>query len=335
MIVTLGQKGAIMAKVTTFGTTAQGEEVRRITMQAGDLTVSVLTWGAVLQSVRLKGVAHDLTLGSDLLADYEGDMRHHGSIIAPVVNRLSGAQAVIAGRLHRFEANQDGRNCLHGGGAGTHLKVWDLVSATASETVLAIDLPDGEGGFPGNRRIEARFALVAPAALRLSIRATTDAPTIFNAANHSYWNLDGSETWDGHAVQVAADHYLPADADFVVTGEIRPVTGDHDLRQLRPVSPHAPDLDNCYCLGRSRIPLRDVLRLQGTSGLSMVVASTEPGVQLYDGRNAIRPGHGPYEGLAIEAQGWPDAPNQPGFPPIDLAPGAVLTQVTEWRFARH
>ncbi len=324
-----------MSRITIFGTTAQGQEVRRITMQAGDLTVSVLTWGAVLQSVRLDGVAHDLTLGSDLLADYEGDMRHHGSVIAPVVNRLSGAQAVIAGRLHRFDANQDGRICLHGGAAGTHLKVWDLVSATASETVLALDLPDGEGGFPGNRRIEARFTLVAPAGLRLSISATTDAPTIFNAANHSYWNLDGSETWDGHAVQVAADHYLPADADFVATGEIRAVAGDRDLRQMRPVSPHAPDLDNCYCLGRSRVPLRDVLRLRGSSGLSMVVATTEPGVQLYDGRNALRPGHGPYEGLAIEAQGWPDAPNQPGFPPIDLAPAAVLTQVTEWRFARH
>ena len=323
-----------MASITSFGTTAQGEEVRRITLRAGDLTASVLTWGAVLQSVRLEGVAHDLTLGSDVLADYEGDMRHHGSIIAPVVNRLTDAQAMIAGQQHRFEANQDGRICLHSGAAGTHLKVWDLVSATLSEAVLALDLPDGEGGFPGNRRLEARFTLVAPAALRLSITASTDAPTILNAANHSYWNLDGSSTWDGHVLQVAADHYLPADADFVATGEIRAVSGSHDLRQPRSVTRQNPDLDNCYCLGRDRVALRDVLRLRGQSGLAMVVATTEPGVQLYDGRNAQRPGRGLYEGLAIEAQGWPDAPNQPGFPPIDLLPGADLTQITEWRFER-
>ena len=68
--------------------------------------------------------------------------------------------------------------------------------------------------------------------------------------------------------------------------------------------------------------------------LAMVLATTEPGVQVYDGRNSPRPGHGDYEGLAIEAQGWPDAPNQPGFPPIDLAAGALLTQITEWRFER-
>ena len=323
-----------MAKITTFGTTAQGQEVRQITLHAGDLTASVLTWGAVLQSVRLAGVAHDLTLGSDRLADYEGDMRHHGSIIAPVVNRLTAAQAVIDGQLHQFEPNQDGRICLHSGSAGTHLQVWDLVSATASEAVLALDLPDGQGGFPGNRRIEARFTLVAPAALRLAITATTDAPTIFNATNHSYWNLDGRETWDGHTLQITADHYLPADADFVATGEIRAVTGAHDFRIPRTLSRHDPDLDNCYCLGRNRVALRDVMRLQGQSGLAMVVATTEPGVQLYDGRHATRPGHGPYEGLAIEAQGWPDAPNQPDFPAIDLAPGTTLTQITEWRFER-
>ena len=323
-----------MADIATFGTTADGQKVRRITLRAGDLTASVLTWGAVLQSVRLAGVAYDLTLGSDDLADYEGAMRHHGSVIAPVVNRLTNAQASIAGQMHRFEANQDDRICLHSGSAGTHLKVWDLVSATASEVVLALDLPDGQGGFPGNRRIEARITVVAPAALRLALTATTDAPTIFNAANHSYWNLDGGATFDGHILQLAADHYLPGTADFTPTGEIRAVAGSFDLRKPRSLSPHHPDLDNCFCLGRDRVALRDVMRLQGQSGVAMVVATTEPGLQLYDGRAAERPGRGPYEGIAIEAQGWPDAPNQPQFPPIDLAAGATLTQITEWRFER-
>lgn len=323
-----------MANIATFGITAQGAEVRRITLQAGDLTVSLLTFGAIVQSVRLAGVAHDLTLGSDRLADYEGGMRYHGALVAPVVNRLGGAQAVIAGKLHRFAPNQDGRVILHSGAAGTHCKLWDLVSATASEAVLALDLPDGEGGFPGNRRIEARFTLVPPATLRLTVTATSDAATILNTANHSYWNMDGSPTWEGHSLQIAADHYLPTDADVVPTGEVRAVSDGYDLRKLRPIAPQNPEMDHNFCLARARGPLRDVLRLQGKSGLAMVLATTEPGVQVYDGRNSPRPGHGDYEGLAIEAQGWPDAPNQPGFPPIDLAAGALLTQITEWRFER-
>lgn len=324
-----------MAQIEAFGTTATGQAVRKITLRAGEITASVLTWGAVLQSVRLAGVGYDLTHGSDSLADYEGDMRYHGSLIAPVVNRLTDARAPVGGNACGFEVNFNGRHSLHSGSAGTHLKVWDLVSATETEAVLALDLPDGEGGFPGNRRVEARFSVAAPATLRMAVTVVTDKPTIWNAANHSYWNLDGSIGWAGHRLRIAADHYLPTDADFIPTGEIAPVAGTpFDFRKARPVAPSAPDLDNCFCLGRGVEPLREVLWLTGSSGLTLTVATTEAGVQVYDGRHAVRPGHAPYEGLALEAQGWPDAPNKAGFPSIDLAPGETRSQITEWRLSR-
>ena len=324
-----------MRDVTEFGKTADGHLVHCITLRAGDLQASVLTWGAVLQSVQLAGVAYDLTLGSDRLADYESDMRYHGSLIAPVVNRLTDATAMVAGTRQHFEVNFNNRHNLHSGGAGTHLKVWQLIEAAETHVVLALSLPDGEGGFPGNRRVEARFSIAAPASLRLQVTATTDAPTIFNAANHSYWNLDGTETWAGHRVEIAADHYLPTTDDFIPTGDISGLTGSAlDFRNPMAIAPGHPDLDNCFCLGTARMPLRDVMALQGTSGVRLTVATTEPGVQLYDGRHAARPGHSAYEGIAIEAQGWPDAPNHPAFPQIELQPGHPLQQITEWRFAR-
>lgn len=318
-----------------FGTTPDGQRVRRVILAAGDLTVGLLTWGAVLQSVRLAGVAHDLTLGSDRLSDYLGDMRHHGSVIGPVVNRLSGAAARVGGATCRFEANQDGRHTLHGGAAGTHLKVWALTAAGPDSATLAIDLPDGEGGFPGNRHIAARFSVHAPAILRMEVTATTDRETLMNVANHSYWNLDGSDSWEGHRLRIAADRYLPTTPDFTPTGEIRPVAGtDHDFRTARAIAPGHPPLDNNFCLGDARGPLRDVLWLTGRRGLTMTVATTEPGIQVYDGRSAIRPGRAAHEGLAVEAQGWPDAPNHPAFPSVALAPGETYRQVTEWRFSR-
>lgn len=324
-----------MAQISTFGTTAAGRRVHKITLTAGDLTVSLLTLGALLQSVRLAGVAHDLTLGSALVADYEGDMRHHGSVIAPVVNRLTGARALLDGQDLRFEVNYNGRHCLHSGSAGSHLQVWDLVEAGAHHATLALQMPDGAGGFPGNRLLTARISLAAPATIRQELSAQTDAPTIFNATNHSYWTMDGAADWTGHRLRIAAEAVLPTDTDFVPTGEILPVAGTvYDFRAGRDIAPGAPALDNCFCLGRTRDALRPVLWLTGRNGLMMEVATTEPGVQVYDGRGALRPGHGPYEGLAIETQGWPDAPNRPGFPPIRLTPGAPLQQITEWRFSR-
>ena len=319
-----------------FGTTPSGEAVQSITLTAGDLTVRLLTWGAILQSVRLAGVAHDLTLGSDHLADYLGDLMHHGSLIGPVVNRLTNATAVIAGVPHQFEVNFNDRHTIHSGSTGTHRQNWAILSAGASSCTLGLTLPDGQGGFPGLRQISAEFTLTAPATLTMTLRASTDADTILNFANHSYWNLDGTPVFTGHHLRIAAEAFLPNDADFKPTGEVRAVKDtDMDFRQSRPVVPAAPDLDTCFVLGRARQGLREVLWLTGASGLTLTLATTEPGVQVYDARGAQRPGRAAYEGLAIEAQGWPDAPNHPDFPQITVTPGTDFAQVTQWRLSRQ
>ena len=320
--------------IAPFGRTSGGEPVQRITIGRDGLCVSLLTFGAVLHGVWLEGTARNLTLGSDRLSDYEGAMCYHGALVGPVVNRISHARTRIAGQDLRLEANQDGRHCLHSGSAGTYRKVWHLAEVTEESLRLELDLPDGEGGFPGNRRVAATYR-VEGASLHLHVHVTTDRATPVNFANHSYWNLDGSESWAGHRLWIDADRYLPTTPDFTPTGEIRPVTQDDmDFRKPRRIEPGVNHFDNNFCLSDHRAPLREVLRLNGQSGIGMTVSTTEPGIQVYDGRNAIRPGRSPHEGLAIEAQAWPDAPNQPGFPSILLEPGETYMQHTVWRFGR-
>jgi aldose 1-epimerase len=211
--------------------------------------------------------------------------------------------------------------------------VADLGPAHAT---LTVDLPDGEGGFPGNRRVTAHWRVAAPGTLSLDITTTTDAATIVNITNHSYWNLDGAPRWQGHTLRIAADHVLAVDDDLIPTGTLTPVAdADLDFRTARPPVPGQPPIDTNFCLAGGRRAMTDVLWLTGRSGVAMTLASTEPGVQVYDGLRAQRPGGpGPYEALAIEAQGWPDAPNHPGFPSVDLAAGGSVTQSMQWRFSR-
>lgn len=319
-----------------FGKTSAGKTVEAITLRAGDIQAVVLTLGAILQSVRLNGVAHDLTLGSSSVADYEGDMHYFGALVAPVVNRLRDAQATINGRHYSFDANMAGGHSLHSGADGTHRKLWRIVTQGDSHVEMAIDLPDGEGGFPGNRTLVARFTVSAPASLRLEVLAQTDAPTIFNAANHSYWTLNGAPTWSGHHLKIAADRYLPTDDAALVTGTIAPVDKAMDFRKDRVITEGHPPLDHNFCLSDERVALRDVAWLSSPDGdLAMTLATTEAGLQIYDGRNARRPWASAYEGLAFEAQGWPDAPNNKEFPSIELLPDAPVKQITEWRFDRR
>lgn len=318
-----------------FGTTKSGKDVHAITISAGDLSVTLLTLGAILQDVRLAGVDHSLTLGSANLADYEGPMHYHGALVGPLVNRLNGARTMIGGKQFTLDANQDGQHMLHSGRTGTQYEIWEVRDSGPAHVLFGLTLPDGTGGFPGNRQVEARFSITAPATLDLKITGTTDELTLMNFANHSYWNLDGSPNWTGHQMRIAADHMLPVGQGMIPTGEVRAVDGTgFDLRDWTTLSAGQPGIDHNFCFSDRPMPLRDVLWLRGASGVGMTYATNQPGVQIYDGGHSERPGGGLYEGFAIEAQGWPDAPNHAHFPSVSLAPGQTYEQVTQWRFSR-
>lgn len=321
--------------IMPFGHTASGSAVQAVTLRSGPTTARILTLGAAVQDFRLSDAGRSLTLGSDRVADYEGPTCFHGSLIAPVANRIAGSRARVAGQDYALQPQAGQPHILHSGGAGTWAKLWAIRAAEPASVTLACRLPDGEGGFPGNRDVAVTYSLSGSTCLRMEVTAATDRPTIFNVANHSYWNLDGTATWSGHRLEIAADFYLPATDEVLPTGEIAAVDGTpFDFRKGRVAGPGNPPLDTCFCLSRGQVPIRPVLTLTGASGLMMTLATTEPGVQIYDGRFTARPGCAAGEGLAIEAQGWPDAPNHPDFPPILLNPGQTYRQITEWRFSR-
>ncbi|WP_116132356.1 aldose epimerase family protein [Tropicimonas sp. IMCC34043] len=327
----------------SFGTTRDARTVERITLDNGTLSIGLLTLGATLQELRLAGCDRSLTLGSADVAEYDtdGGLYYFGAIVGPVANRILNATTSLDGRTLTLQANGPGGHCLHGGLNGLHQKVWEIVDATDTEVTLATTAADGEGGFPGNRRFEARFTLDG-ASLVLTLRAETDAPTLVNLANHSYWNLGPGPDFHDHSLQVSADRMLVVDDVAMVTGEILPVAGTaFDFREPRQLTPE-DDIDNNFCLAEARGPLRPGCVLTGPDGLRMEVATTEPGLQIYDARHmpaAGVPGHdghryGPRSGVAIEAQFWPDSPNHPEFPSIRLDPGQPWEQVTRFTFSR-
>lgn len=318
--------------ISRFGQTRAGEHVERIVLKGGGLTASFLTRGLALQGLWLDGVAHGLTIGLPDLAAYEAAVSYPGVLVGPVANRIGGASALMDGTRHVFEANEGGVTTLHSG-AGLHMRVWRLAELDEAAATFTLDLADGVGGFPGNRRLTARYALPGKGRLRLDLTAITDRATWINLAQHSYWNLDGGADWRGHSLRVAADHWLPVDARNLPTGEVRAATGEMDFRRLRPLQPGAPALDHNFCLASARRDLTEVAELVGAKGVRMRLSTTEPGLQIYDGRTPIRPDGAAHEGLALEPQGWPDAPNRAEFPSVTLRPGEIYAQTTEWAFS--
>ena len=328
--------------IETFGTMPDGDPVYRLALAADGLEAKIITYGASLQDLRLEGHAHSLVLG---FPEFPAYLAHpyFGALVGRVANRIAGAGFSLDGRTYATDRNENGRQTLHGGKHGLNSKNWRIVKHDDTSVTLAVTDLEAETGFPGDCEIQATYRLLEGRCLELEITAVCDQATVCNIAHHSYFNLDGSGTIVDHFLQINADHYLPVDANQIPTGEIAPVadTG-FDFRALRKIGQTGfHDHDHNYCLRSAANTLRPIATVTGnTSSIVMNIASTEHGLQVYTGKNlrSSVPGtnnecFAPYSGLALEPQGWPDAPNQPAFPPVRLKAGEQYRQLTRFIFS--
>lgn len=331
-----------------FGRTSAGETVERVTIRGGGLTAKVLTYGAVIQDLRIEGHGLPLVLGFDNLDDYIEHSPYFGATPGRLANRIAGGRCVIDGQDIHLARNEGGITHLHGGRDGIAVRNWRIVEQGADRVRLEIVDPDGRAGYPGNCTITADYRLLDGGVLNVCYRSRTDRPTLANVCQHSYFNLDGSPDILGHEIRIEADHYLPVDANNVPTGAIVSVEGTpFDLRAwkaigLGRVGGEQLPYDHNFCLSRERVAKRAVASLRSPrSGLRMDVLTTEPGLQFYAGSKIDVPvaglagkPYGAYAGLCLETQIWPDAVNHSDFPKAILRPGAVLVQETDYVFVR-
>jgi aldose 1-epimerase len=201
--------------------------------------------------------------------------------------------------------------------------------------VLTIDSPDGEEGFPGNLRVVLDVTLTENNELVLDYTAVSDADTVLNLTNHSYFNLACGGDILSHELMLDADSYLPTDDALVPTGEIRAVSGTgYDFKTRRPI--REGYYDTCYILNGG-----DGVKAEAyepVSGRGLRMYTDMPAVQLYCspwlGGTKGRGGriYKPYEAFCLETQFYPDSPNKPHFPSAVLRAGAVYKHKTVYQF---
>lgn len=319
------------------GTAPDGTPVHRWTLERAGVRVRVLTYGGILQSVEVPdrdGALANVVLGFDDAAGYvDCPSPYFGALIGRYANRIAGGTFTLDGRTYRLPRN-DGPNCLHGGERGFDKRVWDAEPVADGYGVrLSLVSPDGEEGFPGRLAVSVTYTLDAAGSLRVGYRAVTDAPTVVNLTNHSYWNLGGagSGVAGGHLLRIAAGHVTPLDGDSVPTGPPVPVGGTRfDFREPREVGSgydHNFVLDQGTSAGSVAAELYDPV-----SGRRLTVTTSEPGIQLYTGDAFDAGPFGPGEGIALETQHFPDSPNRPDFPSTVLRPGEEFTSATTYGF---
>jgi aldose 1-epimerase len=331
-----------------FGRLPSGETVQQLTIKGGGLTAHILTWGAVIQDLRLEGHSAPLVLGFEKLEDYLAHSPYFGATPGRNANRIGGGRFSIDGTDYQLECNEKGVTHLHGGSDGIAKRVWRVVDHAADRVVLEIVDPEGRAGYPGNCCITCTYELKDGGVLSVRYASTTDKATIANVCQHSYFNLDGGPDAFGHDIMIDAGHYLPTDERQVPTGEIRPVDGTvFDLRSMtslrRQLEGDKIAYDHNFCLSTARGPKRTVALVRSVnSGVALEVRTGEPGVQFYTGFKMDVPvaglegrKYGPFAGFCLETQIWPDAVNHANFPEGILRPGETLLQETDYVFSRN
>ncbi|NRG18276.1 galactose mutarotase [Rhizobiales bacterium] len=330
-----------------FGETASGETVERVTLKGGGLSAKVITWGAVVQDLRLEGHDAPLVLGFDRFEDYPAHSPYFGAIAGRYANRIRDGRFFIDGIKWQTDTNFLGKHLLHGGAEGIGKRVWSIAALGDDFVTLTLCDPDGAMGFPGNLDITCTYRLADAGRLVVELDAQTDAPTLCNLAHHSYFNLDDGGEGDclDHKVMIEAEAYLPVDSELIPTGDVLVVGGSpFDFRETRAIRSLAEGrtfaYDHNFCLFADRAGLRRAAKVEGArSGVAMEVWTTEPGLQFYSGEKVARPipglegrYYGAYAGFAMEPQVWPDAPNHRHFPQAILRPGEKYRQISEYRF---
>ncbi|MDO9416608.1 MAG: aldose epimerase family protein [Pararhizobium sp.] len=324
-----------------------GDPVQRVTLKGGGLTAHVLTWGTVIQDLRLEGHSAPLVLGFETFENYLEHSPYFGATPGRNANRIGDGRFAIDGKSYQLECNENGVTHLHGGSDGLAKRNWQIVAQSGDSLVLQIVDPDGRAGYPGNCTTTCTYRLHGDGVLTVTYESTADQPTICNVCQHSYFNLDGGADALDHDIMIGADHYLPTNGRQVPTGEVAAVDGTvFDLRDMSPMRRQVEGdkigYDHNFCLSNARMAKRAVVLVRSLhSGVSMEVRTTEPGVQFYSGfkMDIPVPGlegriYGPFGGFCLETQGWPDAVNHANFPNGVLRPGEVLKQETDYQFTR-
>ena len=331
---------------------------------ANGMDVAITTYGGIVQAIRVPdrdGNFANVALGFASLDDYVAGSPYFGAITGRYANRIARGTFEVAGERYRVALN-NGENHLHGGLVGFDKVIWEAAQVPDAEDGVALQLhytsPDGEEGYPGTLYVEVTYTLTDDNELRVDYRATTDAPTIVNLTNHSYFNLEGEGTGSiyDHELTLNASSYTPVDETLIPTGEIAPVAGTpFDFTQPTAIGERIRDgsseqivighgYDHNWVLDRDDPEGGELIEAatltDPDSGRVLEVSTTEPGIQFYSGNfldgTLIGTGGRVYrqgDGLALETQHYPDSPNQPDFPSTELAPGEEFTSTTVYAFS--
>lgn len=336
-----------MITVSDFGK-IKDTKIYLFTFQNSNGVIAKVTnYGGILTSLSIPkdGKRRELVLGFNSLEkylspEYLENYPYFGAIIGRYANRINKGQISIDNQTIQLPCNH-GDHILHGGMEGFDKKVWTSVILNDSSIALLMESFDNEENFPGNVRTKVTYTLTEDNELQIKYEAQTDQTTPINLTQHSYFNLsEDFKDIRNHKLQVLSNQILSTNDSLIPNGEfedIRNTAFDFNLKTcINDQIGEVENYDDCYVVGESsQLPRKVACLTDESEKVMMEVATTYPGLQVYTGKFIDvkgDPAFGPFSGIALEAQYYPDAPNHPSFHQGWLRPGERYQHQTNYKF---
>ena len=302
------------------------------------MQVKVLNYGATLEQVLLGGENMILSLNEP--ADYSKERNFLGGTVGRICGRIRLGQWKHGNQIYQLPQN-DGKNHIHGG-IGIDTRVWNF-KLKNSDQECQVDLflfdADGNNGYPGNMKFHVTYKLDNENNLSYSLRAFSDQLTIFNPANHTYFNL-GEKATDLN-LKLSADYYLPVGEDGLPNQGIKSVENTvFDFRQGKKISLTLSS-DNRQIKLRNGLDHSFILNgMQPAAILTsekhkMIMTTNAPAIVIYTANHfnhtGIASNIGQYDGITLEAQCPPVEGTDLGE--ITLLPFEKFERKVNWQFS--
>ncbi len=326
----------------SFGQLKNGENITLYTItNRNGASVDLSDFGATIVSIKVpdkNGKFIDVTQGYNSVTPYEtSPVGHAGGTIGPCANKINKGTFTLGDKTYKLECNKDGgKTHSHGGTQGFDVKKWDA-EIIRDGIKFTYNKADMESGYPGNIKATVTYKFDNENKLHIQYGAETDADTIINMTNHTYFNLDGAQNTQensvyNHVVKLPNSSTYTVNSPIAVpTGEIAKTEGtpfdfseakaikdviNSDFEQIKIGS----GIDQNYVVdgydGKKMIEVAEVY--SANTGIKLEVSTNLPGFQLYTanhlgktsqpaGKSGMR-----YEkrsALCVEPQFFPDAIN--------------------------
>jgi len=310
-------------------------------------SVIIIPYGGIIKEINVpdrNGKIENIVLNYKKSEEYLDDNFFIGALIGRYANRIENGAFSLGNENFQLDKNE-GNNHLHGGKKGFNKNFWKVVgydSVNEKFIKLSYYSEHLECGYPGNLNCDVKYSITDKNEFTIEFMAISDKDTIFNPTSHSYFNLNPSKmSILDHELKINAKKYIPVNKKSLPKNDLKGVVDTaFDFNKSKKIKVdinknddqilNSKGYDHCFILDKNKTKIAAELS-ENITGRKLIIKTDQPGLQLYTG-NHLEGKFKKNQGLCLETQNFPNAPNIKSFPSSVLKANRNYYSKTSYHF---